>query len=113
MARRAVQRQTGDYLRGTFQNCGAGAEPGTEGFLPTVLAPGRITIGFGPPASRGRRLAGANHLFRPDENPLAGPAAATDSVWERGRGNPHDPSSSRSAFSVSAKGPSQRPGDGV
>jgi hypothetical protein len=65
-------------MGGTLPDCGAGAEPGTEGVLQTGLASGRVAIGLGAPASRGRGLASPDHLFRSDENTLARTAAASD-----------------------------------
>ena len=53
MAGGAVQGQKGDHVGGTLPDRSAGSESGTEGILSTDLAPGRVTIGLGAPASRG------------------------------------------------------------
>src|SRR5438034_74931 len=87
VACRPVQGQEGDYVGGTLPDRGARAEPGTESILSTGLALGRVTIGFGSPASRGRGLAGADFLLRSDEDAMAWLHAAANSIRERGRRN--------------------------
>ena len=84
MARRAFQGQAGNYLGRTLPDRGSGAEPGTEGLLPTRVALGRIAVGLGPPASRGRGLGSADYLLRSNEDALARAATASDSVRRSG-----------------------------
>src|SRR5436189_4456705 len=110
---RPVQGQEGDYVGGTLPDRGARAEPGTESILSTGLALGRVTIGFGSPASRGRGLAGADYLLRSDEDAMAWLHAGANSIRERGRRNSGHAAEDRAALSISRHCPCGRPVHGI